>query len=99
MRELPSEFVLTKIEYQPHFNEAGTTVLDLFNVLRELGLADQTEFYEQYLERKYGHGSRGLSAEEITEQFVSLSRCKRDAAKLKQLTDYFELLENYRKAA
>ncbi len=57
------------------------------------------EHYEDYLVRKYGHGSRGLSAEEVTEQFVSLSRCKRDAVKLKQLTDYFSLLENYRKAA
>jgi hypothetical protein len=79
--------------------KAGTTVIDLFNVLRELGLADQAECYEEYLSRKYGHGSRELSAEQVTEQFVSLSRCRRDAAKLKQLTDYFALLENYRKAA
>ncbi len=83
----------------PVQTKAGTTVIDLFNVLRELGLADQAEFYEQYLERKYGHGSRGLSPEEITEQFVNLSRCKRDKAMLKQLLDYFALLENFRKAA
>ncbi len=83
----------------PVQTKAGTTVIDLFNVLRELGLADQAEFYEQYLERKYGHGSKGLAAEEITEQFVSLSRCKRDKGMLKQLLDYFALLENFRKAA
>ncbi len=83
----------------PVQTKAGTTIIDLFNVLRELGLADQADHYEAYLSRKYGHGSRGLSTEQITEQFVSLSRCKRDAAKLKQLTDYFALLENYRKAA
>jgi hypothetical protein len=83
---------------QPVQTKAGKTVLDLFNVLRELGLADQAEHYEDYLIRKFGHGSRELTAEQITEQFVSLSRCRRDAAKLKQLTDYFELLENFKKA-
>jgi hypothetical protein len=84
---------------QPVQTKAGSTVIDLFNVLRELGLADQAEQYEQYLARKYGHGSRELSAEQVTEQFVNLSRCKRDKAMLKQLLDYFALLENYRKAA
>jgi hypothetical protein len=83
---------------QPVLTKAGTTVIDLFNVLRELGLTDQAECYEDYLVRKFGHGTKGLSAEQITEQFVSLSRCKRDKAKLKQLTDYFALLVNYRKA-
>jgi hypothetical protein len=84
---------------QPVQTKAGTTVIDLFNVLRELGLADQAEQYEDYLIRKYGHGSRELAAEEITEQFVNLSRCKRDKGMLKQLLDYFALLENFRKAA
>lgn len=49
--------------------------------------------------RKCGHGTKGLNAEEITEQFVILSQCKRDKAMLKQLLDYFALLENFRKAA
>lgn len=83
----------------PVQTKAGTTVIDLFNVLREFGLANQAEHYEDYLIRKYGHGSRELSAEEITEQFVSLSRCKRDKRMLKQLLDYFALLENFKKAA
>jgi hypothetical protein len=83
---------------QPVQTKAGTTVIDLFNVLRELGLADQAECYEEYLSRKYGHGLRELAAEQITEQFVSLSRCKRDKAMLKQLLDYFALLENFKKA-
>jgi len=43
----------------PVQTKAGTTVIDLFNVLRELGLGDQVEHYEAYLARKYGHGSKG----------------------------------------
>jgi hypothetical protein len=84
---------------KPVQTKAGSTVMDLFNVLRELGLADQAEYYEDYLIRKYGHGSRELAPEEITEQFVNLSRCKRDKDMLKQLLDYFALLENFKKAA
>ncbi len=75
----------------------GTTVNDLYDVLMELGLANQSEKYEQYLVRKYGHGSNELNAEEITEQFVDISRCKRDKEKLKQLLDYLALVENYKK--
>ena len=78
---------------------AGTTDIDLCNVLRELELADQAEHYEDYLIRKYGHGTKGLTAKQITYQFVNLGRCKRDKAMLKHLLDYFSLLENYRKAA
>lgn len=77
----------------------GTSVADLFGVLRTLGLGDQVESYEMYLAKKYGHGSKDLTADEISEQFVTLSRCKRDQKMLKQLTDYFAALENYRKAA
>lgn len=83
----------------PVQTKAGTTVEDILNVLRELGLSDQVGTYEMYLERKYGHGLKNLDAEQIREQFVNLSRCKRDKAMLKQLTDYFAALENYRKAA
>ncbi len=83
----------------PVQTKAGTTVIDLFNVLRELGLADQVGTYEQYLEKKYGHGLRNLDAEQVREQFVNLSRCKRDKAMFQQLLDYLALLENYRKAA
>ena len=57
------------------------------------------EFYEMYLAKKYGHGSKDLTSGEISEQFITLNRCKRDAKMLKQLTDYFAALENYRKAA
>ncbi len=64
-----------------------------------VGLGGPGRIYEQYLERKYGHGTKGLSTEQITEQFVNLSRCKRDKAMFQQLLDYLALLENYRKAA
>jgi len=40
-----------------------------------------------------------LDSDQIREQFVSLSRCKRDSAMLKQLLDYFALPENFKKAA
>ncbi|TVR02147.1 MAG: AAA family ATPase [Desulfovibrionales bacterium] len=79
--------------------ERGTSVGDLFGVLRTLGLGGQVEFYEMYLAKKYGHGSKDLTPGEISEQFITLSRCKRDAKMLKQLTDYFAALENYKKAA
>lgn len=52
-----------------------------------------------YLAKKYGHGSKDLTSGEISEQFITLSRCKKDAKMLKQLTAYFAALENYRKAA
>ncbi|HDQ41377.1 MAG TPA: hypothetical protein ENN39_10165 [Desulfonatronum sp.] len=62
-------------------------------------MAEAAEHYEDYLVRKYGHGSRELSAEQVTEQFLNLARCKRDSVMFKQLLDYFALLENYKKAA
>jgi hypothetical protein len=43
--------------------------------------------------------SKDLTSGEISEQFVTLSRSKRDAKMLKQLTDNFVALENYKKAA
>ncbi len=52
-----------------------------------------------YLTKKYGHSSKDLTAGESSEQFISLIRCKHDEKMLKQLTDYFAALENYRKAA
>ncbi|GAB6058435.1 hypothetical protein JCM31598_15520 [Desulfonatronum parangueonense] len=79
--------------------DSGTTVVDLYGVLRTLGLGDQVELYEMYLVKKYGHGSKDLTPGEISEQFITLSRCKRDAKMLKQLTGYFAALENFRKAA
>jgi len=85
-----------KVESQ---TERGTSVVDLFSVLRILGLEEQVEFYKIYLAKKYGHLSNDLTPGEISEQFITLSRCKRDAKMLKQLTDYFAALENYRKAA
>jgi hypothetical protein len=88
-----------KAPLPPVQTKHGTTVADVLNVLRELGLADQVGTYEQYLEKKYGHGLRNLDADQVREQFVNLSRCKRDKAMLKQLLDYFALLENFKKAA
>jgi hypothetical protein len=71
----------------------------MFGVLRTLRLGDQVEFYELYLTKKYGHSSKELTPGEISDQFITLSRCKRDSKMFKQLTDYFAALENYRKAA
>ena len=55
--------------------------------------------YEMYLVKKYSHGSKDLTPGEISEQYITLSRCKRDVKMLKQLTDYFAALENFRTAA
>jgi hypothetical protein len=52
-----------------------------------------------YLVKKYGHGSKDLRAGEISEQFITLSCRKREQRMLKQMTDYFAALENFRKAA
>ena len=79
--------------------DRGTTVDDLYGLLRTLGLGEQAEFYEMYLAKKYGHGSKDLTPGEISVQFITLSRCKRDQKMLKQLTGYSAALENYRKAA
>ncbi|TVQ98520.1 MAG: hypothetical protein EA399_09855 [Desulfovibrionales bacterium] len=78
--------------------DRGTTVVDLFSVLSTLGLGDQVEHYEMYLVKKYGHSSKDLTTGEISEQYITLSLCKRDQKMLKQLTDYFAALESYRKA-
>lgn len=79
--------------------EGGTTIIDLFNVLRELGLAERVEAYEAYLFRKYGVGVKDLHEGQIREQFVNLSRCKRDQTMFQQLLDYFDGIERLKKAA
>jgi hypothetical protein len=84
---------------QPVQTRRGTRVDDLFAVLADLGLANLSKTYEQCLVRKYGHDSRELTAEQITEQYVNLSRCRRDKVMFKQLLDYLVLMEHYKEAA
>jgi len=45
------------------------------------------EHYEMYLSKKYGHSSKDLTPGEISEQFITLSRCKRDTKMLKRERD------------
>jgi hypothetical protein len=63
----------------------GTTILDIFNALRELGLGSRVDEYEAYLSGKYGHGAKDLTPEEIQEQYFNLGRCKHDKKLLRSL--------------
>jgi len=74
----------------------GTTILDIFNALRELGLGSRVDEYEAYLSGKYGHGAKDLSPEEIQEQYFNLGRCKHDKKLFEKFVSY---LRGLRKAA
>ena len=74
----------------------GTTVIDLFNALRQLGLGDKVDAYESHLAGKYGHGARDLTPEQIQEQYFNLGRCKHDKELFQRFVNY---LDGLKKAA
>ncbi|WP_052507471.1 AAA family ATPase [Desulfonatronovibrio magnus] len=74
----------------------SSTVVDLFNSLRKLGLGSKIPEYEVYLAGKYGHGVRDLTQEQLDEQHYNLQRCKDDKQLFQKFTNY---LDGLKKAA
>lgn len=71
----------------------------VFATLRELGLSNMLKQYEKYLQIKFGHGVKELSADELKQQLDNLNRCKQDPDLLDKFKGYLQGLDQAKKAA
>ena len=48
--------------------QKASSLIDLMNHIRELGLSDHLRMYELYLQGRYVHGMKNITQDEIEEQ-------------------------------